>query len=40
MSYQGPISMYTKRIIKNIVEKQDGYLVEEVRKIGLDINKE
>lgn len=40
MSYQSPITMYTERIIKDIVEKQDGYLVEEVRKVGFDINKE
>jgi hypothetical protein len=32
--------MYTERIIKDMVEKQDGYLVEEVRKVGFDINKE
>lgn len=40
MSYQSPITMYTERIIKDIVEKQDGYLVEEARKVGFDINKE
>jgi hypothetical protein len=32
--------MYTERIIKDVVEKQDGCLVEEVRKAGFDINKE
>lgn len=40
MSYQSPITMYTERIIKDIVEKQDGYLMEEVRRVGFDINKE
>jgi len=40
MSYQSPITMYTERIIKDINEKQDGYLIEEVRKVGFDINKE
>lgn len=40
MSYQSPITMYTERIIKDIDEKQDEYLVEEVRKVGFNINKE
>ena len=40
MSYQSPITMYTERIIKDIVEKQDGFIMEEVRKVGFDINKE
>jgi len=40
MSYQSPITMYTERIVKDIVEKQDAYLVEEVRKVGFDIDKE
>ena len=40
MSYESPITMYTDRIVKDIVEKQDGYLLEEVRRVGFDINKE
>jgi len=40
MSYESPITMYTDRIIKDIVEKQDGYLMECVHKVGFDINKE
>ena len=40
MNYQSPITMYTRRIIKDIAEKQDEYLMEEVRKVGFDINKE
>ena len=32
--------MYTERIIKDITEKQDEYLIEEVRKVGFLINKE
>ena len=40
MNYQSPITMYTDQIIKDIVEKQDEYLMEKVRKVGFDINKE
>lgn len=40
MSYESPITMYTERIAKDIVEKQDAYLMECVRKVGFDINKD
>lgn len=40
MSYESPITMYTERIVKDIMEKQDGYLMECVREVGFDVNKE
>lgn len=40
MSYKSPITMYTERIVKDIMEKQDGYLMECIHKVGFDINKD
>ena len=39
MSYESPITMYTDRIVKDIIEKQEGYLVEEVQRVGFNIDK-
>ena len=40
MSYESPITKYVDRMIKDIVEKEDGYLLEEVRKVGFNIDKD
>ena len=38
--YESPIQMVSEDIIKDIVEKQDGYLIELVHRCGFDVNEE
>ena len=40
MSYESPITKYVDRFVKDIVEKEDGYLLEEVRRVGFNIDKD
>lgn len=39
-NYQSPIQMITDDIAKDIVQKQDGWLVESVRRVGFNIDKD
>ena len=38
--YESPIQMISEDIIKDIVKKQDGVLLEAVHRVGFDVNKE
>ena len=38
--YENPIMKYTDDIINDIVEKEEGYLVETVHKVGFNVDKE
>ena len=38
--WESPIQMISEDIIKDIVEKQDGVLLEAVHRIGFDVNKD
>jgi hypothetical protein len=38
--YESPIEMISEDIIKDIVEKQNGYLIEIVHRLGFDVNEE
>ena len=38
--YESPIQMISEDIIKDIVEKQDGVLLEVVHRVGFDVNEE
>lgn len=38
--YESPIQMISEDIIKDIVEKQNGYLIEIVHRLGFDVNEE
>jgi RecJ-like exonuclease len=38
--YESPISLSYEDIMKDIVERQEGYIVECVHKVGVDVNKE
>lgn len=38
--YEPPIHLFVKDIVKDIVEQQDAYIVQSVRRMGVDIDKE
>ena len=38
--YESPISLSYEDIMKDIVERQEGYIVECIHKVGVDVNKE
>lgn len=38
--YESPIQMISEDIIKDIVKKQDGVLLEAVHRVGFDVNKD
>lgn len=38
--YESPITRITEDIMKDLVKREEGYLVESVRKEGFDIDKE
>ena len=40
MMYKSPITLIEESIVKDIVKKQEGYVVECVRKVGVDVDKE
>ncbi len=40
MMYESPITRFAEDIMTDIVEREEGYLVESVHKVGFDIDKE
>ena len=40
MSYKSPISVLCENTVKDIVEKENAYLVECVHKVGFDVDEE
>jgi hypothetical protein len=38
--YESPISLSYEDIMKDIVERQEGYIVECIHKVGVDVNRE
>lgn len=38
--YESPITIISDDIIKDIVEKQNGYLIKIIHKMGFDVNEE
>ena len=38
--WESPIQMISEDIIKDMVEKQDGVLLEAVHRVGFDVNKD
>ena len=38
--YESPITLMTKKIVEDITEKQNGYIVEECIKMGVIVDKE
>lgn len=40
MMYESPITRFAEDIMTDIVEREEGYLVESVHRVGFDIDKE
>lgn len=38
--YESPINLITDRVMKDFVKKQDAYILQEVVRLGVDIDKE
>ncbi len=38
--YKSPIEIYTENTLKEIVKQRDGYIFQEVQRIGVDVDKE